>query len=145
MSDKGTIDEIGRALDIPLDEVAHIKEMYSAYKDTIESTGKRIKEIEDMIHFDEIKQANKESEYYGLRRDYENKITERDKAIKQMNDLKDNQYRKLFYYFDGINGTPVSQSIHPAGIVVSPVTLWYERNVLYGRGSKMFICLVIII
>ena len=59
-----------------------------------------------MIHFDEIKQADKESEYYGLRRDYENKITERDKAIKQMNDLKDNQYRKLFYYFDGINGTP---------------------------------------
>ena len=34
VSDKGTIDEIGRALDIPLDEVAHIKEMYSAYKDT---------------------------------------------------------------------------------------------------------------
>lgn len=30
VSDKGTIDEIGRALDIPLDEVAHIKEMYSA-------------------------------------------------------------------------------------------------------------------
>lgn len=76
VSDKGTIDEIGRALDIPLDEVAHIKEMYSAYKDTIESTGKRIKEIEDMIHFDEIKQADKESEYYGLRRDYENKITD---------------------------------------------------------------------
>lgn len=73
MSDKGTIDEIGRALDIPLDEVAHIKEMYSAYKDTIEQPEKELKKSEDMIHFDEIKQADKESEYYGLRRDYENK------------------------------------------------------------------------
>ena len=50
VSDKGTIDEIGRALDIPLDEVAHIKEMYSAYKDTIESTGKRIKDVYKRQH-----------------------------------------------------------------------------------------------
>ena len=137
VSDKGAIDEIGRALDIPLDEVAHIKEMYSAYKDTIESTGKRIKEIEDMIHFDEIKQADKESEYYGLRRDYENKITEHDKAIKHMNDLKNNQYRQLFYYFDGINGTPVSQSIHPAGIVVSPVTLPDNYGTFWNDGKRI--------
>lgn len=33
------------------------------------------------------------------------------------------KYEELFYYFDGIVGTNVSQSMHPAGIVVSPVTL----------------------
>ena len=33
------------------------------------------------------------------------------------------KYPELFYYFDGIVGTKVSQSVHPAGIVISPITL----------------------
>ena len=33
------------------------------------------------------------------------------------------QYPELFYYFDGLVGTAVSQSMHPAGIIVSPITL----------------------
>lgn len=33
------------------------------------------------------------------------------------------KYKDLFYYFDGLNNTKVSQSIHPAGIVVSCVDL----------------------
>ena len=57
ISDKGTIDEIGRALDIPLAEVAHIKLLYGTYKDAIDSTAKRIKEIEEMPHFDKIESA----------------------------------------------------------------------------------------
>lgn len=32
-------------------------------------------------------------------------------------------YPDLFYYFDGLNGTVVSQSMHPAGIVASPINL----------------------
>ena len=32
-------------------------------------------------------------------------------------------YSDLFYYFDGLNGTVVSQSMHPAGIVASPINL----------------------
>lgn len=32
-------------------------------------------------------------------------------------------YPELFYYFDGLNGTVVSQSMHPAGIVASPINL----------------------
>lgn len=39
------------------------------------------------------------------------------------------QYPELFYYFDGLLGTVVSQSVHPAGIVVSPITL----NDNYGQ------------
>lgn len=30
---------------------------------------------------------------------------------------------ELFYYFDGLVNTKVSQSVHPAGIIISPVTL----------------------
>lgn len=33
------------------------------------------------------------------------------------------RYPELFYYFDGLLGTKISQSVHPAGIVISPITL----------------------
>lgn len=137
ISDKGTIDEIGRALDIPLTEVAKIKELYSSYKDSIDSTGKRIKDIENRNNFDEIKNASKDSELYGLRRDYENKLSEHENALKNMKNLKDNQYREVFYYFDGLNGTPISQSIHPAGIVVSPVTLPDNYGTFWSDGKRI--------
>ena len=70
ISDKGTIDEIGRALEYPLDKVAEIKREYDANPD-----------------------ATKE------------------------------KYAELFYYFDGLVNTAISQSMHPAGIVVAPLTL----------------------
>lgn len=33
------------------------------------------------------------------------------------------KYPDLFYYFDGLLDTKISQSVHPAGIVISPITL----------------------
>lgn len=33
------------------------------------------------------------------------------------------KYPELFYYFDGLLDTKISQSVHPAGIVISPITL----------------------
>ncbi len=33
------------------------------------------------------------------------------------------KYPELFYYFDGLFGTKISQSVHPAGMVISPITL----------------------
>lgn len=33
------------------------------------------------------------------------------------------KYPEIFYYFDGLNGTKISQSVHPAGMIISPVTL----------------------
>lgn len=33
------------------------------------------------------------------------------------------KYPELFYYFDGLIGTKVSQSVHPAGMVISPISL----------------------
>ena len=40
--------------------------------------------------------------------------------------------KTLFYFFDGLLGTKISQSIHPAGIVISPITL----NDNYGTFNK---------
>ena len=33
------------------------------------------------------------------------------------------KYPELFYYFDGLLGCIISQSVHPAGMVISPITL----------------------
>jgi len=33
------------------------------------------------------------------------------------------KYPELFYYFDGLIDTKISQSVHPAGMVISPITL----------------------
>ena len=33
------------------------------------------------------------------------------------------QYPELFYYYDGLIDTKISQSVHPAGMVISPITL----------------------
>lgn len=41
-------------------------------------------------------------------------------------------YPELFYYFDGLYDTKISQSIHPAGMVISPITL--DDN--YGTFNK---------
>lgn len=33
------------------------------------------------------------------------------------------KYNELFYYYDGLIDTKISQSVHPAGMVISPITL----------------------
>ena len=40
-------------------------------------------------------------------------------------------YPEIMYYFDGMFGTRVSQSVHPAGIVISPVTLMDNYGTFY--------------
>lgn len=83
VSSKGTIDEIGRALDIKYkQEHAAVKSPWS-----LDAVAKIKKEFE----------ADEET------------------AKKK--------YPELFYYYDGILNTSISQSMHPAGIVVSPITL----------------------
>ena len=143
ISDKGTIDEIGRALNLPLDEVAHIKELYSMYKDDIDSSAKRIKEIEDMSEFEALKDKNKDdfdketqTFEYNLLGEYENVLKKNKTAKANMENLKTKQYPNVFYYFDGLNGTAVSQSYHPAGIVVSPITLPNNFGIFYNNEGK---------
>lgn len=46
------------------------------------------------------------------------------------------RYPELFYYFDGLLGTKISQSIHPAGIVISPITLRDNFGVFDKDGEQ---------
>lgn len=50
------------------------------------------------------------------------------------------RYPELFYYFDGLLSTKVSQSVHPAGMVISPVNLDEEYGVFDKDDER---CLVI--
>lgn len=43
-----------------------------------------------------------------------------------------NKYPDVFYYYDGLVGTRISQSVHPAGMVISPISL----NDYYGTFIK---------
>ena len=50
------------------------------------------------------------------------------------------KYPELFYYYDGLLGTKISQSVHPAGMVISPITLDDNYGTFYKDGE---ICLVL--
>ena len=88
ISDKGTIDEIRRALKIPLNEVKEIKDLY-------DNSPEKARE----------------------------------------------KYPNVFYYFDGLLNTVVSQGFHPAGIVASPITLPDNYGVFEDKDGKIVSCL----
>lgn len=46
------------------------------------------------------------------------------------------KYHELFYYYDGLVGTRVSQSVHPAGMVISPVNLIEEYGAFLKDGEN---------
>lgn len=46
------------------------------------------------------------------------------------------KYPKIFYYYDGLVGTKISQSVHPAGMVISPVNLATYYGVFDKDGYK---------
>ena len=52
-----------------------------------------------------------------------NKIDKIKKEFAVDEEATKEKYPDIFYYFDGIVGTKVSQSVHPAGMVISPITL----------------------
>ena len=84
MAEKGTIDAIGRALNIPIPVVSKIKEDYE--KDP-----------------EETKLKNPD----------------------------------LFYYFDGLLNTAVSQSMHPAGMIASPISLPDNYGTVWKDGKRI--------
>lgn len=132
ISDKGTIDEIGRALNIPLGTVKEIKELYSLYTDGIKDCTDKIKKIEQHDGYENNADLVKQIEEYRKKlSDFEN----------DLNDFKNNKYPELFYYFDGLKGTAISQSMHPAGIIVSPVSLPDNYGTFWTKDGKRILCI----
>ena len=127
ISDKGTIDEIGRALNIPLSEVKEIKSLYSFYIDTIKECFDKIDKIESNEEYEKDNKLIKERDEL---------VEKLDKSKNGLKDLKENRYKELFYYFDGLVGTAISQSMHPAGIIVSPISLPDNYGTFWSKDGK---------
>ncbi len=47
------------------------------------------------------------------------------------------KYEDIFYYFDGMLNTYVSLSMHPAGVIISPVELESEYGTLINNGLQI--------
>ena len=111
ISDKGTIDDIGRAL-------------ATLWKDN----NKKYQDICNKVNSD-------------YQNDYNPYSLDNVKEIKNIYDEDPDKakglYPELFYYFDGLRGTAVSQSMHPAGIVVSPITLPNNYGTFWNENKRI--------
>jgi DNA polymerase-3 subunit alpha len=106
VAEKGTIDEIGRAL--------HNSWMKKNKKEGI--TEKQY-EQDSPYHVKKVDKIKKEYEEFPA--------------------LTREKYKDIFYYFDGLVNTAVSQSMHTAGIVASPVTLTDNYGTFWNDGQRI--------
>lgn len=106
IAEKGTIDEIGRAL-----ANRWIKRHACEYEDTEEMEKHNPYSLKIVA---------------TIKQEYE----EDSEAAKK-------KYSELFYYFDGLLHTAVSQSMHPAGIIASPVTLPDNYGTFWSEGKRI--------
>lgn len=112
ISDKGTIDEIGRALASKWDEEYNNGE--NPYVNT--------------LYDNHTSAANP----YSL-----DNIARIKKEYEENPDATKEKYSELFYYFDGLVNTAISQSMHPAGIVVAPLTLPDNYGTFWQDGKRI--------
>lgn len=146
ISDKGTIDEIGRALSEKW--VANSVEYQAEYKKMCDA----IQELNAKIANGENEAANlygvwatEESGYRRLReiRDSDanpyslDNIARIKKEYEENPDATKQKYPDIFYYFDGLVNTAISQSMHPAGIVVAPLTLPDNYGTFWQDGKRI--------
>lgn len=107
MQAKGVIDDIGRALSQKWSLKHHEN------KDNPWSLP-NIAKIKDELN-PIIQEANTRATDENERK----QIIMDSKLFKKLS----SKYPELFYYFDGLITTKISQSVHPAGIVISPISL----------------------
>ena len=67
------------------------------------------------------------------------KIAEIKKEWDENKEVTRNKYKDLFYYYDGLVGCVVSQSQHPAGILVSPINLIDMVGAFYGADNQIIV------
>lgn len=110
MQAKGVIDDVGRHLALQWD-----KRHGSCQKEDNPWSLKNIVKIKNEFGSDILKLMNQ----YGL----DEKELFKKHFSEILNSPTTKKYPELFYYFEGLFGTKISQSVHPAGMVISPITL----------------------
>jgi len=142
VSDKGTIGEIGRALakkwiknknDIRLLNIENTLEELKNKPNKTANDLYGVWENEDVLSRRIIELKNSIENPYSLK----NIALIKQKFETNPEETRE-KYPDIFYYFDGLLNTTISQSMHPAGIVVSPITLADNYGV-FKRDDKIII------
>lgn len=92
-----------------------------------------------------VKQFTKE---YSKLKEENEKIFQKNPWVGKVNtEIKDlfeldeekarSQYPEVFYYYDGLLDVAISQSMHPAGIVASPITLRDHYGTFLSEGKEI--------
>ena len=118
MKAKGVLDDVGRYLankwnDEHLSGMSNADKAVAAKRDNPWSLNK-ISEIKK-----ELNPAISFAESTGKNDDDKRRLIMESDEFKRLS----KKYPELFYYFDGLYTTKISQSVHPAGMVISPITL----------------------
>lgn len=106
----------------------------------MEWAQKHGKLVDNPWSLDKIGQIKKEfsSDVQALMDRYD--MTEDDLYEKHMDEIVETpttkKYPELFYYVKGLFGVKVSQSVHPAGMVISPITLADHYGVFEKDGEN---------
>ncbi|MGN1125709.1 MAG: hypothetical protein ACI4SM_05930, partial [Candidatus Gastranaerophilaceae bacterium] len=134
--DLGAIDDIGRALDI-------------IYKDKNGKSTKELKIEKKRIMATETNKEirqNKVAEINSKIKEYEEynekidspyslaKIALIKEEYKKDQDKCKKDHKDICYYLDGMIGVNISQSVHPAGIIASPITLSDNYGTMLNDG-----------
>lgn len=123
VSDKGCIDEIGRALhrrtgseQYSIENMKIIKKEYETMQNSVSAD---VAALDKLVKNGEITKEERDRQWGEL--------------FKPICD----KYPDLFYYFNGVLNTNISQSMHPCGMVVSPITLEDNYGTLYRDNKKI--------
>ena len=95
-------------------------------------------------------EERKYSEYYNRRSIKEQEFFDKSpyslqrikqikEEFKQDEEKAKEKYKELFYYYDGLVNVPTSQSMHPAGIIASPITLADNIGEFTSRDGKVIL------
>lgn len=103
------------------------------------------KQFEHIPGIELVKQFTKE---YSKLKEENEKIFQKNPWVGKVNtEIKDlfeldeekarSQYPEVFYYYDGLLDVAISQSMHPAGIVASPITLRDRYGTFLSEGKEI--------
>ena len=103
------------------------------------------KQFENIPRIELVKQFTKE---YSKLKEENKKIFQKNPWVGKVNtEIKDlfeldeekarSQYPEVFYYYDGLLDVAISQSMHPAGIVASPITLRDHYGTFLSEGKEI--------
>lgn len=103
------------------------------------------KQFEHIPGIELVKQFTKE---YSKLKEENEKIFQKNPWVGKVNtEIKDlfeldeekarSQYPEVFYYYDGLLDVTISQSMHPAGIVASPITLRDHYGTFLSEGKEI--------